>query len=100
MEHEETLSDWEIRRMRQGSPARLFVFDVRDDADYGDPTRRIVVIASSFEAAEALWTCPFTEDNVFARPVFLKGRHLRLPGPARILHTRDLEPTSYSSEAA
>ena len=93
------LQEWEIRMMRRGTPARLFVFDVRDDADYGDPTRRIVVIASSFEAAEALWTCPFTEDNVFARPVFLKGRHLRLPGPARVLHTQDLAPLS-NSEAA
>ena len=86
--------------MRQGAPARLFVFDLRDDADYSEPTRRMVVIAPTFEAAEALWDCPFTEDIVFARPVFLKGGHLQLPGPARVLHTQDLEPTSYSSEAA
>jgi hypothetical protein len=77
----------------------LFVFDVRDDDDYSDPTRRMVVVAPSFEAAEALWNCPFTEDNVFARPVFLKGRHLRLPGPARVLHTRDLRPASLSDAA-
>jgi len=94
------LESWEIRRMRRGAPARLFVFDLRNDDDYSDPTRRMIVIAPSFEAAEALWDCPFTEDNVFARPVFLKGHHLRLPGPARVLHTQDLEPSSYTSEAA
>lgn len=97
---EQETSDWDVRRMRRGTPTRLFVFDLRDDDDYSDPTRRMVVIAPSFEAAEALWNCPFTEDNVFARPVFLKGRHLRLPGPARILHTQDLESTSHNSEAA
>jgi hypothetical protein len=94
------LESWEICRLRQGAPARLFVFDLRDDDDYSEPTRRMIVIAPNFEAAEALWDCPFTEDNVFVRPVFLKGGHLRLPGPARVLHTQDLEPTSYSSEAA
>lgn len=93
------LESWEVRRMRRGAPTRLFVFDLRDDDDYSEPTRRMIVTASSFEEAEAMWDCPFTEDNVFARPVFLKGRHLRLPGPARVLHTQDLSPSSVSEAA-
>lgn len=76
---QQTLEPWELRRLRVGPPTRMFVFDVRDDDDYGAPTRRMMVLAPSAEAAEALWDDEATEHNVFARPVFLKGRHLRLP---------------------
>lgn len=85
--------------MRRGAPTRLYVFDLRDDDDYSEPTRRMIVTAPNFEAAEALWDDPATADNVFARAVFLKSFHLRLPGPSRVLHTQELQP-SKQSEAA
>jgi len=75
----QTLETWEIRRMRVGRPTRMLVFDVRDDDDYGAPTYRMIVMAPNADAAEAMWDDEFTENNVFARPVFLKGRHLSLP---------------------
>lgn len=87
------------RRLRKGRPARMCVWDVRDDDDYGDPTRRMMIAAVSAEAAESLWDCPFTEENVYARPMNLKGRQLRVPGAPRVLHTQDLTPRS-ASEAA
>lgn len=86
--------------MRRGRPSRLFVYELRDDDDYSAPTRRMIVTASSFDAAEAMWDDPATAHNVFARPVFLKGWHLGLPGTApQVLHTQALEPSS-TQEAA
>lgn len=69
--------------MRTGKPSRLRVWDLRDDDDYSAPTRRMIVVASSEEAAEAMWDHEPTADNVFVRPVDLKGYplHLRMSEP-------------------
>lgn len=82
-----------------GAPTRMTVWDVRDDDDYSEPTRRMIVAAPTAEAAEAMWDDEFTEHNVYARPVSLKAWPLTIPGPARVLHTQDLQPVA-DSEAA
>lgn len=95
---QQPLESWEVRRLRRGAPTRLYVYEVRDDDDYSEPTRRMIVLAPSLDAAEAMWDDPETAWNAFARPVFLKGRHLRLPATeSRVLHTQELEPTSAPS---
>lgn len=97
---DEILDEREIRQMRRGRPSRLFVYELRDDDDYSEPTRRMIVTARNFDEAEAMWDDPETADNVFARPVFLKGRHLRLPGTTpQVLHRQSLSP-SRTQEAA
>jgi len=94
------MSPAEVRRLRRGTPVRMGVWDLRDDDDYSEPTRRMIVVAPSFEAACDLWDCPFTEHNVHARPVYLKAWQLEIDGPARVLGTQDLLPLSGSAEAA
>lgn len=89
----------DMERYVEGAPTRMPVWDVRDDDDYGEPTRRMIVAAPTAEAAEAMWDCPFTEHNVYARPVRLKMWQLEVPGEARVLHTYDLQPAA-DSEAA
>gem|GEM_PF-6044544 len=82
-----------------GPPPALGVYEVRDDDDYSEPTRRMLVTASSPEAAEAMWDDPFTEDNVYARPVMLKGWQLEIPGAPRVLYSKWLVPVSDSQAA-
>jgi hypothetical protein len=78
--------------LRRGTPTRLTVWDVRDDDDYGLPTRRMLVVAHTPEEAEAMWDDPFTEHRAFARPLNLNGRPLRLPLVARVLYSRQIRP--------
>jgi hypothetical protein len=82
-----------------GPPPALGVYEVRDDEDYSDPTRRILVTAPSPEAAEAMWDDAPTADNVYAREVRLKGRHLKIPGEPRVLYSAWLTPVSDSQAA-
>jgi hypothetical protein len=96
---DEIADGYHVSEFARGKRSRLGVWDVRDDDDYGDPTRRMIVVASSPEDAEALWDCPFTEHNTFARPLCLKGWQLEIPGPARVLYAQDLV-SEESSEAA
>jgi hypothetical protein len=91
---------YEVEDFRRGAPSRLPVWVITDDDDYSEPTRRMFVTASSEEAAELMWDDPFTEDNVYARRVFLKGRHLRLPGTSRVLSASWLIPMPLSPSQA
>jgi hypothetical protein len=76
------------------------VWDVRDDDDYGEPTRRMVVVAPTPEAAEAMWDDLHTEHRTYARPVLLKGWQLEIEGGARVLHRQRLGPDRADVEAA
>ena len=86
-----------VDQLREGPAPVLGVYEVRDDDDYSEPSRRMIVVAPSPEAAEDMWDDPFTEDNVYARPVRLKGWHLEIPGPSRVLYTKWLVPVSQAA---
>lgn len=92
-------TEYDPSEFRVGLPIRLGVWVVTDDDDYSEPSRRMLVVASSWEAAEALWDDTPTRDITYARPVFLKGRHLQIPGAPRVLHTQNLEGVPLSDAA-
>lgn len=91
---------WEGLRLRMGPPPAMFVWEVADDDDYGEVTRRMIVVAPTAEAAEALWDDPHTEHRTFARPVLLKGREMKIPGGPRVLHRQRLAPDRADMVAA
>ena len=95
---EDLWAEYDPSEFRLGVSPSLYVWQLTDDDDYSEPSRRMIVVAPTWEAAEALWDDRPTRDITYARPVFLKGWHLRIPGPPRVLHTQWL--AAASSEAA